>query len=199
MKILYYYFIILFVLSFSTNVYPQDTIRGISLDSLNINPTYIGIGGGAIYFFGTGNYHPSKTVKLTIRYVKFYEMQALSDNEPKEDGREVSFLIGSGIFRKDYSATASVGLGIIWGTLRTNEIIPYIPPPKSTFYKSEDYTALGIPLNFMLTYNFSNHISASINLDANLNVKKTFVGIGLSLQLGIVRFKDLPQSKPRGF
>ena len=79
------------------------------------------------------------------------------------------------------------GIGIFWGTLRTNEYDEENSGLLNNVYYTDEVSAVGFPLKIGGRYIPFNFLSIGIDLQANLNFKKSLFRPMLSIEIGKLR------------
>jgi hypothetical protein len=110
-------------------------------------------------------------------------------NSPTEKYNQVNLLFGKYIDTKNekFRFQYQVGIGVFWGTIRTNEL----DTTNSNFfgknYFTQKITTVGIPLKIGSRYIPFKFLSIGIDLQGNLNFKKPIIRPMLSIEFGKMR------------
>ena len=130
----------------------------------------------------------SKSYLYTIGYYYGEDYEFLGD-KPTEKYNQLNLLFGKYIdtqnekFRFQYQG----GIGIFWGTLRTNEYDEENSGLLNNVYYTDEVSAVGFPLKIGGRYIPFNFLSIGIDLQANLNFKKSLFRPMLSIEIGKLR------------
>jgi hypothetical protein len=157
----------------------------ITLDGYSINPKL------GIYNYVGGD-TPSAVAGIEINAFKnhiiyagdFYHYEEfVLFAYPSEEYNQIDFLIGKyigdGFFRFQFQG----GIGTFWGFKRGARIGSYFDHEKNNFF------TLGIPLKLGIKLLPAKFISIGMDLQANLNFKKTTSMVLLSIEFGRLRNK----------
>ena len=113
----------------------------------------------------------------------------LFGDEPSEEYNQVNLLFGKYIdtknqkFRFQYQG----GIGMFWGTLRTDEYDEENSSFLNNAYFTEEVSTVGFPLKIGGRYIPFKFLSIGIDLQANLNFQKSIFRPMLSLGIGKLR------------
>ncbi|WP_077924195.1 hypothetical protein [Spirosoma sp. 209] len=148
------------------------------------NRYWLGLGAGRTSQFPSGmmalGYEfAHKPTQLVARYV--LNSEVLSDAQPAIRVNEIGMLYGvrAGKFR------FSTGLSGVWGTNR-GKFLQSDPDPLlygSAYYERLTYTTVGIPAEIRFITS-TKDVGVGVTAFGNLNAKRSFVGLNLSLYVG---------------
>ncbi len=181
---------ILFSIFIGESIYAQKTIDGFSISSSVGVHSGLRKNSGAIVGMKFNLFSDDKV--FSIRYNKIEEIPPLfSTYYPHEDFHEISTLYGGFDRYKRSRIEYQVGISILWGIARGDRIYPEsnykwlsFSLSSSERFERDDFVTIGIPLHIGFKV-FSNDIfSIGLDLDANANLKSSYISLGLCVEFG---------------
>jgi hypothetical protein len=156
-------------------------------EQFSINPK-IGmqydINTGIGYTYGLAiNYFSKKTIYSTAYYYT-KEIRILGKAKPEETLNDFNLMLGRYFGARFLRIEGQFGLSFLWGQNRGEK---YYQFNHDYQYESEKFTTIGFPLKIGFKYMPFEFMSVGLDLQANLNVVKSFFISFLSLEIGIVR------------
>jgi len=139
---------------------------------------------GGFTYGGEVNYYKNKFL-ISADYYRIDEFVLFE--APAGKYNHLGIMIGSysdrGKFRFQYQA----GLGLLWGSARTNEILDDETYFLSTIYKSKDFLSVGFTPKLGFKIMDISYFRVGIDLQANINFEKSVFLPFLSVEVGIPR------------
>lgn len=133
----------------------------------------------------------SKSYIYSIGYYYREEYVFIFGDKPSEEYNQVNLLFGKYIdtkkerFRFQYQG----GIGLFWGTLRTDEYDKENSGLLTTAYFTKGIATIGFPIKIGGRYIPFKFLSIGIDLQANLNFQKSIFTPMFSLEIGKLRSK----------
>ena len=175
---------VLFIIlpSFSLNASGQSTFKGFS-----INPKAGGYGdgftGGMELGFFSGN---------TIYSVDYFQSGefTLMDPVPADEFNQIGFMIGKYIDFNFIRVTYQGGIGPFFGKMRTESISGEPGTPSYRYYEEDKFFTPGVVAKFGLKLIPFRYFSLGVDVQTNLNLKRSLFFPCLSLEFGLLKSRN---------
>lgn len=152
----------------------------------------------------------SNDMIYSIAYDRFSEYHIVTGDlftsyTPEEEFNQVSAFIGKFDYineRQRHILEFQVGLSVLWGITRGDEIDAreYYGMKNFKFlsggitddyyYEQDEFTTVGVPVHVGLRYRPGEFVDFGFDLDMNINMKSSYLALGLSMCFG-----KMPKSK----
>lgn len=117
---------------------------------------------------------------FTLQYRSFHEKQYTSEfftTYRIEEYNAINPMIGITNAKCNFGhVSASGGIGVFWGERNIN-------------YTTKPFTSISIPIELETIVNIKPFIGLGLRLFGNINSEFSFIGFGMSLQLGLLKSK----------
>ncbi len=176
----------LFRMFFVVSILPMTL--GIGKDSTKTASLWIDAGMGPTtsgFSYGLGATHQQANSVVSIRF--FYaEEGSGSGNAPREYVQELSLLYGINISAPNGLTSFAAGVSLVKGRDRGK----YLYSSSGFFgiikhHESLDFQTVGLAMETQLFWRPLTFLGIGLNIHGNINVKRTFAGAILCLQLGL--------------
>ncbi len=129
----------------------------------------------------------SKNFMYSIGYYSGSEYELIFDDKPYQKYSQFNLLFGQSLGKNKFRFQYQGGLGIIWGTKRTDELIIEETSLFVNTYKIKEFTTVSFPLKIGWKYIPFKFMSIGMDLQLNLNFERPVLRPMFSVEFGKLR------------